>query len=180
MLFFFIKKNPYITHPYYVPFARGGGGPVRTLLAVVATIKHPKKILICILYDTMPVLLVTFLKIHEPLLADSRANRHYKVYIHTATHSYLHHVLYTIRWTLCTKLIPLIKVPLLLTSQLNVFSRCHERFSLRGPTANASCDVLKTNCDNDYRMFDELPYCQQNPACTDKKIGCPYNCTFVK
>eukprot|EP00729_Bicosta_minor_P011436 gene11436-29496_t len=45
-------------------------------------------------------------------------------------------------------------------------------FSLRGPTANASCDVLKTNCDNDYRMFDELPYCQQNPACTDKKIGC--------
>lgn len=62
VLFFFIKKNPYITHPYYVPFARGGGGPVRTLLAVVATIKHPKKILICILYDTMPVLLVTFFK----------------------------------------------------------------------------------------------------------------------
>jgi len=53
------------------------------------------------------------------------------------------------------------------------------RFSLRGPTANASCDVLKTNCDNDYRMFDELPYCQQNPACTDKKIGCPYNCTYL-
>ena len=28
-------------------------------------------------------------------------------------------------------------------------------------------------------MFDELSYCQQNPACKDQKVQCPYDCTYL-
>ena len=64
-------------------------------------------------------------------------------------------------------------------------ARMRGRFSLRGPTVNASCDVLKTNCDNDYRMFDELPYVCVSfyfftfPYCTPVHLVCLLHIRFT-